>query len=191
MTRGLAPWRHRTEGVKRASGMAIVVSLAILTAALQGCASPATQQGMTVTPSMLERTNDTFKHAIRIESVAGGKDTNPLWTSQVGTEDFKKALTDSLGNAGYLATDDGQAKYALTANLLELDQPLIGLTLDVKSSVQYQLKGNGLDKSMPVRATGTAGFSDAAIAIARLRIASERSILENIKELLRQVADIR
>ncbi|MDD5364687.1 MAG: hypothetical protein PHR30_05055 [Gallionellaceae bacterium] len=191
MTKGVAQLLHCRKGVKRASGMAILVSLAIMTGALQGCASPATQQGMTVTPSMVERTNDTFKHAIRIDSVAGGKDTNPLWTSQVGTEDFKKALTDSLGNAGYLASSDDQAKYALSANFLELDQPLIGLTLDVKSSVQYQLKGNGLDKSIPVRATGTAGFSDAAIAIARLRIASERSILENIKELLRQLADIR
>lgn len=169
---------------------ALLLALAVAASTLQGCASSATSQAMTVTTATMGRTNENFKSAIRIEGVFGGKETNPLWTSQVGNDGFKKALEDSLNNAGYLAASPDKAKYSLTANLLQLDQPLMGLTFDVVSSIQYQLKGNGADKSMPITATGTAGFSDAAIAIQRLRIANERSILENIKALLKQLAEM-
>lgn len=170
--------------------MAALCAMVVAVPVLHGCASPATVQGMTVSSSMTEHTNERLKNAIRIENVSGGKETNPLWTSQVGPNEFRQALEGSLGNAGYLANSAGQAKYALTANLLELDQPLLGLTLDVTSKVQYQFKGEGIDKSIPISATGTATFSDAAVGITRLRIANEKSILENIKALLKQLAEI-
>ncbi|MDD5248027.1 MAG: hypothetical protein PHY45_03525 [Rhodocyclaceae bacterium] len=184
---------HHLAGLKlkRAVRLATLSALIATVAALQGCATPATSQGMTVSSSMVGRTNDDLKHAIRIDGVNGGKNTNPLWTSQVGADGFKQALEGSLGNAGYLATSPDQAKYSLTANLLQLDQPLVGLTLDVASNVQYELTGSGMDKSIPIAATGSAGFSDAALAFERLRIANERSILENIKGLLKELAELK
>ena len=76
----------------------------------------------------------------------------------------------------------------LSAKLFKLDQPMFGLTLDVKSNVIYEVAGQGVTKSYPVNSTGTATFSDAAIAVQRLRLSNERSILENIREFLKQLA---
>ena len=73
---------------------------------------------------------------------------------------------------------------------MTLDQPLFGLTLDVKSSVDYQVTGLGLSKSVPITVTGSATTSDAFVAIERLRIANQRSILENIKAFINEFAKL-
>ena len=164
-------------------------AMVVCLGAIQGCATPANTAAMTVIekPSKI---NEKLRQSIIIDSVAGGRETNPLWTSQVGTNGFRGALEGSLLSAGYLASNPSRAKYRLSANLLELNQPMVGLTLDVKSNVLYQLKDDsGGVRGIPVSAVGVAGFSDAALAFERLRIANERSIYENIKELLRQLSE--
>jgi len=155
--------------------------------AVAACASPATYQGMTVLPSDAGTPNPTLKGAITVGDVSGGQDTNPLWMSKVDNASFKKALEESLSVVGYLAPPGSNPSFTLSADLQSLDQPWIGITLDVKSTVDYKLTGGGNSKDYPITATGTATFSDSAIAIERLRIANEKSIQENIKELLRQL----
>lgn len=167
--------------------LVIVSALILCVTELTGCATPATSQAMTVQPQATAVINPKLKSAIRVDAITGGKDTNPLWTSQVDNEGFKKALTDSLAIAGYLTPANATAPYTLSAELKELDQPLFGLTFDVKSSVEYKLSGNGSAKNYPVSVTGTATPSDAFVAIERLRIANERSIQENIKALLKEL----
>lgn len=76
----------------------------------------------------------------------------------------------------------------MSAKLFKLDQPMFGLTLDVKSNVIYELNGAGATKAYPVNATGSATFSDAPLAFERLRLSNERSILESIREFLKQLA---
>lgn len=152
---------------------------------LVGCASPANKQAMTV--SKFEGNvivNPNLKGKFYIRNVSGGKDTNPLWTSQVGTEDFKGALDQSLDEVGYKAEKLEAATYFIDAELKELDQPLIGLTFDVHSNVFYVVDGKGEKKSLPISATGQATVHDAFIAIERLRIANEKSIRENIKAFI-------
>jgi hypothetical protein len=155
---------------------------------LGGCATPATSQAMTVKPGVVAAVNPKLKGAVAVADVSGGKDTNPLWTSQVDNAGFKKALEDSLNISGYLATDPAKAQYKVSANLKSLEQPLFGLTFDVKSQVDYKVAGPAGAKPIPVAATGTATPSDAFVAIERLRIANERSVMENIKEFLNQLA---
>ena len=107
---------------------------------LVGCASPANKQAMTV--SKFEGNvivNPNLKGKFYIRNVSGGKDTNPLWTSQVGTEDFKGALDQSLDDVGYKAEKLEAATYFIDAELKELDQPLIGLTFDVHSACQLNI----------------------------------------------------
>ena len=48
----------------------------------------------------------------------------------------------------------------------------------------------GLSKSVPITVTGSATTSDALVAIERLRIANERSILENIKAFINEFAKL-
>jgi hypothetical protein len=164
-----------------ATGAAILLQLG-------GCATPATSQAMTVKPGATATVNPKLKGAVALGEVTGGKDTNPMWTSQVDNAGFKKALQDSLAISGYLAQDPSKARYTVSANLVGLDQPLMGFTLEVKSDVNYQVKTPVLTRSFPVKATGSATPSDAFVAIERLRMANERSVMENIKAFLDQLA---
>lgn len=176
----------KTSIIRFAAAAAALVALLNL----GGCATPATSQAMTVKPGAMAPANPRLKGQVAIAEVKGGKDTNPLWTSQVDANGFRKALNDSLAIAGYLATDPNTAKYKVSADLVSLDQPMFGLTYDVKSNVKYQVTGAAAPRSYDVQATGTAGTSDAFVGFERLRIANERSILENIKEFMNRLAAI-
>lgn len=162
----------------------------LLTAAvLVGCATPATQQGMLVDKAeMTSHVSDKLKNSIYVQSVNGGKDTNPLWTSQVDATTFKIALENSLTTVGY-RSQDNHAKYNVDAVLQELDQPLFGLTFDVKSTVDYTITSSEGVKNIPITAVGTATTSDAFIGIERLKIANERSIKENIKSFIKTMTE--
>lgn len=160
-----------------------------LVAFLLGCATPANKQAMTV--SKFEGNvliNENLKGKFFVRNVSGGKDTNPLWTSQVGTADFKSALDQSLDEVGYKAENQGAAEFLIDADLKDLDQPIFGLTFDVHSTVNYTVDGNSTKKVLPISATGTATTKDAFIAIERLRIANEKSIRENIKAFINSLS---
>jgi hypothetical protein len=167
-------------------GAAIAACAALLN--LAGCATPATSQAMTVKPGAVASTNPRLKSAVVLADVKGGKETNPMWTSQVDAAGFGKALNDSLANAGYTAPHPAAAKYKVSAELLMLDQPLMGFTLDVKSHVRYQVTGGAAPRTFDITATGSASPSDAFIAVERLRMANERSVMENIREFMNRLA---
>lgn len=156
------------------------VALAIL---LFGCATPANRQAMTLSKFEGNVTLDpNLREAFAVRSVGGGQTTNPLWTSQVGNEDFKGALDQSLEELGYKSIDSSKPPlYFVDADLKELDQPLLGMTFDVMSNVVYTVEGQGIKKTIPISAVGTAKVADAFIAVERLKIANERSIRENLR----------
>lgn len=168
----------------------LLVVLAVLATPLWlgGCATPATSQAMTVSSVDAGMPNPALRGALKVAAITGGKETSPLWKSQVDNAAFRKSLEDSLANSGYLAAPGAPARYEVSAELLSLDQPFLAFTMNVQSKVNYRLVGQGVDKRYPIEATGTATTSDAFVGIERLRIANERSILENIKAFLRQLA---
>jgi hypothetical protein len=156
---------------------------------LGGCAAPANQQAMSIRPDQAKSiTNKKLQKLFEVGSVTGGKETNPMWTSQVDNTSFKQALVDSLKNLNYLATTD-KPVYKIDATLQELKQPIIGLTFDVTSQINYRVDGPGLNKNFPITATGSATMSDAFLGIERLRIANERSIQENIKSFIEALSN--
>lgn len=164
------------------------IVLVICSIFLFGCATQSTSQGMTVTSLNITKINEKFKSAIAVAEVKGGKETNPLWTSQVGNEEFKKALEKSLALTGYLAKP-GSGKFTLTAELISLDQPVLGISFDVKSTVNYELKNEVETKLIPITAVGTGEFSDSWVGIERLRIANEKSIQKNISNFINALSN--
>jgi hypothetical protein len=152
---------------------------------ISGCATPASQQQMISQPNEVgAKINSALVGVVSVRNVTGGQDTNPMWVSQVGTNEFRGALTESLRAYGYLAGESGKSKLIIDANLQSLSQPLLGLTFNVTSTVTYTVQRDGTLKSYPVTATGTATTSDAFIGTERMRIANERSIKENIKQFV-------
>ena len=155
---------------------------------LGGCATAAKPQMMVVQPVTSVPANPALVGLISVAAVTGGKSTNPMWSSQVDNAGFKQALEKSLRIAGYLAAP-GNNSHELTAHLVDLKQPLIGASMKVTATVNYQLVGPDGSIEMPVVATGTAGAFEKLLGVARLQLANERAISENIKALLADLAN--
>jgi hypothetical protein len=93
-----------------------LVAFASLFAILTGCATPASHTAMTVNKEDIQLKQSTLlKGQMNVSRVAGGKETNPLWTSQVDNQGFKTALEQSLILAGYKAQNPNTAKYQVDA----------------------------------------------------------------------------
>lgn len=167
-----------------------VLMLAVAMAPLVGCATAAKPQAMAVqTVPAATSVNENLKAAMRVADVTGGKNTNPLWTSQVDAAGFKTALEQSLRVAGYMAPSADAARYVISANLKKLDQPILGLTFDVTSSIDYRVTNAEDTRNFPITATGSAGVGDAFFGVERLRLANENSINENIKAFLKALSN--
>jgi hypothetical protein len=135
--------------------------------------------------------NSGLQHNVQLSEVNGGDKTNPLWTSEIDGPDFGAALKQSLANANLLG--DVSAPYSLRANLLRVDQPIIGLNFEVTSEVEYTLmdsrSSNVLWREI-IRAPFTAGIGDSVIGIKRLRLANEGSARANITALLKRMSEL-
>lgn len=163
------------------------VTFVALTLVLGGCASPAMTENMQVLGTLEQRTTPSvLREQIVVKDVTGGQETNPMWTSEVSSSSFHRALESSLQNVGLLAPiQSGQ--YQLVAHLEELDQPLMGLDLKVTANVRYTLVETASGKSVYERSISlpyTATVGDAFAAVKRLRLANEGAIRVNIEALI-------
>ena len=172
---------------------------AALTAAvlLVGCASPARIDQMQVSSSLQVRTaaaQSELKENIGIKDVTGGKDTNPLWVSNVSSADFERALEASLKDAGLLSGNRQGSKYTLTANLQKLDQPLFGASMTVTATVKYTLVDRASGKTVLERDVAvpfTAEWNSAFIGTERLKLANEGAIRSNITQLINDLVALK
>ncbi|MCK1791756.1 hypothetical protein [Pseudomonas violetae] len=165
-----------------------------LIALCAGCASPAQISGMSVSVEQAKTStyDSQLRNNIRLSEVNGGDKTNPLWTSEIDSPDFGAALKQSLANANLLG--DESATYALSANLLRVDQPIFGLDFEVTSEVEYTLIETATNKVVlreMIRTPFTAGLGDSVIGIKRLRLANEGSARVNIISMLKRLSDLK
>lgn len=158
-----------------------------LLALLAACASPAEPANMAVTVPQAGFPAPLLG-AMCVRSVTGGEDTNPLWVSKVSDKDFREALTRSFQSAGLLAAPP-DCRFPVDANLLGLAQPAFGIDLQVTSHVNYKVFAPSGQPLLleTVTVSYTAGFSDSAIAIIRLRLANEGSIRASITRFLERL----
>jgi hypothetical protein len=150
---------------------------------LAGCA---TQQAMTVAPGAIANPVAKYRNAMAVRDVSGGAAMNILTMPGVSNEPLKAALESSLAVNGYLA-QGGSPKFYIDAEIQNLDQPLIGLDLEVTALVTYKVSSSGAPALYPVTTRGNATFSDSPVAADRLRIANERAMQQSIKQFLQQL----
>src|SRR5437667_295291 len=120
-------------------GKIIGAVLIIMGPGLAGCA---TQQGMTVIDTGPVANSPKYRNAMAVRSVTGGQLMNAMTVMGVTNEPLKAALESSLATNGYLA-GPGAAKYYIDAEITNLDEPVIGLDMDVTASVTYKVAGPG------------------------------------------------
>jgi len=166
----------------------IILATAIL--ALSGCASASKPGAMvpTVSAATLIKADSPLTDAITVGDVTGGKKTNPLWTSEVASEDFAEALRQSFAAHAMLATDSGD--YRLDADLEKLKQPVLGTSMKVTSTVKYTLTDVSTGAVVfedTIETPYTAKFSDSFVAVKRLQLANEGSIKTNIGTMIERI----
>lgn len=174
----------------RVLGIAITLSFVLLA----GCATPARIEQMSATSSAQHRTTNTpLRNNLAIKDITGGTETNPMWVSKVSSSDFEEALEASLKSAGLLA-DRQAGDFVLTADLMKLEQPFIGIDMTVTSSVRYMVVERATGKTVfdsTLTTPYTAKFSDALIGMERLKLANEGAIRTNIGELLSRLVQLK
>ena len=159
-----------------------ILSAAILT----GCATPAAVEQMAVVLPITQ-TNPALKNNVGVAEVTGGRETNAMWTSQVSSDAFKRALEQSLESAGMFSKIVAGSKYQLTADLTRLDQPMMGFDMTVTSTVRYSLIETQTRKEVYTRVIQigyTASMSDAFIGSQRLKLANEGAVKANIQSFI-------
>lgn len=165
------------------------IMLALVVAVLlTGCASPARIDQMTTNATPAQRILQTpLRTNVAVRDVTGGKETNPMWVSNVGSSEFEQALEASLRDAGLLAAGKQAGKYMLIAHLENLDQPLGGFNMTVTATVSYSLVERATGKEVLHRRVSlpyTASFDSAFIGSERLRLANEGAVKVNIAKLI-------
>ena len=162
----------------------------VLISFLFGCASPARVDKMVSTDAAVtanEPISKSLRQSIIVTSVSGGEETNPLWTSEIGNEEFKEALIESLKNAGLYNDINSNGKYELIATLIEIQQPLFGLDLSVVTKARYRLVDKKTREPLldeEIISSFTATVSDSFLGVERLRLANEGSARANITQLI-------
>ena len=161
------------------------------TALATGCATPANSVNMVVragdATTARSATPEALKANIAIRDVTGGKETNPMWISNVGSSDFERALEDSLRSVGMLAANRQSGRYQLVAHLEKLEQPFLGFDMTVTAAVAYTLIERSTGKTVwqkSIATPYTAKVGDAFVGTERLRLANEGSVRQNITQLI-------
>lgn len=172
----------------------IKLSTVIIAGALLfGCASPAQVENMKVDASVNMSFDKNLNNSIEVNKVGGGEETNPMWTSEIGSVEFEAALKSSLKSL-YLLSQKSQPTYELSASLMDVDQPIGGLDMEVTSSIRYLLvekssKNIILDET--IVAPYTATFGDAFSGVERLRMANEGSAKTSITKFLEKLSELK
>lgn len=157
---------------------------------LSGCSSNAKVENMAYQGAEKVYVEE-LKDNIEVTSVAGGKESNSLWTSQISSEAFSIALEKSLIDQNLFSKN---GDYELSVNFIKIDQPVFGMDFEVKTYIQYKLKNTITNHTVfneTVFAPYTAVFGDALVATDRLRLANEGSANKNIEMFLEELSDLK
>lgn len=165
-----------------------------IVATLSGCASPARMDQMIVDGQPSQRIAETpLRNNLAVRDVTGGKETNPMWKSNVGSGEFEQALESSLRAVGLFAPKQG-GRYMLTAHLENVDQPIFGFSMTVTATVKYVVTERASGKDVfekTVVVPYTASVSDAFMGVERLRLANEGAIKANITQLIDELFSLK
>lgn len=176
------------ERIPRAALLSCALALA------SACAEGASAKGMTVTPEDLRAPpSPGLAGQFAVSEVAGGTQTNPMWTSQIDDASFREALIESLRAAGLLSPGP-DAPLAVQARLVKLDQPFMGFDMTVTSVVHYtvrDVRSGAVLIDEDVTAEHTAKMSEAFAGVTRLKLANEGSARKNIASLIERLKQIR
>lgn len=154
---------------------------------LAACAAPAQMENMVYWgPEKVYA--EELRNNVEVVSVTGGEETNPMLTSEISSEAFSAALVETLREQDLIG--DGRL-YALTVEIQEVEQPAVGLDMQVITHVRYTLTETTSDQVVfdeLISAGYLAVFDEAFAGTKRLKIANEKSAKKNIETFLERLS---
>ena len=172
-----------------------IASLILFATLIAGCSTPARVGDMVDQTGQRSSLNtENLKTNIFVDSVIGGEETNPLWTSEIGSKEFQTTLEQSLAKAGLLDIVRDDSAYLLNVNMLKVDQPWGGIDMTVTATVSYVLTDRLSRQEIYNRTIAipyTAEFSEAFLGVERLRKANEGAARVSIKQFVDDLHELR
>ena len=172
-----------------------VVYALVASVLLSGCAAPVRVEQMTAAVSPQQRiTQSPWRTSIAVRHLAQGEETDPAGVSGVGSSQFEQALEASLRAAGLLAEGKQPGKYALVAQLENIDQSIGGIDTVVTATVLYTLVERASGKPVLTRRVWLpfAARSDTVFArTERLRLANEGAVRVNIAKMIDELLAVK
>lgn len=158
---------------------------------ISACAMPATHEAMIPQLHEITKQNNASIEVI----IDGGRDTNPLWRTQISNDVYRLALIESISKSNLFSdtTKGSKSDYQLFVNLLSLEYDGSGLDIIVTLETGWNLKRASTDKIIwrgDIISRHTATFSDAFVGITRMRLAVEGAAKTNIKDGLLRVSKL-
>jgi len=165
-----------------------VIGSSVLIVLSSGCLHGATAAGMTVTREALAAVGEPREPSVAVGAVSGGTKTSQMWLSQVGDDELRAALVESLRAAGLLA--EGPGRFTLDTVLVSLNQPLFGFDRTVTATVWCKLMdaqtGEVVWQDM-IAASHTATLGDALVGFRRLQLANEGAVRRDIGAIIERL----
>ncbi len=163
-----------------------VLAAIVLLTFVAGCTQGAKAVAMVPTDAPAVAVDNKYRERVKIASVTGGEETSPLWISEISNADFRNALETAISLAKF---KNVAGDLSLKVELLEIDQPLIGISMTVGSSIRYTITDatQAVIFSETVQASHTTQFSESFLGNERLRLANEGSARANIREFLKRL----
>ncbi len=120
-------------------------------------------------------------------AVDGGQETSSMGKSQISSDDFSAAITQSILDNGVFSQvlPGNEGQYRLNAVIVTLEQPTIGFSFTVNMEAAWRLIERASGKvvwEQVINSTATATTGDAFAAVTRLRLATEGAAKANIEQ---------
>lgn len=153
---------------------------------LGACAQPVTPSAMVPDVTGISTgPASVYRGAIGVGQVSGGHPTSSLGVSQVSDADLRDALVRTLMEAGLGQTSG--SRFQLDATLQRLEQPFAGFAMTVTATIAYRLTEVATGRVVydnTITTPATATLDDAIDGNARLKIANERAVRANLRQLI-------
>jgi len=132
-----------------------------------------------------------YPHSVSVK-VYGGRETNPLWTSQISNSALCSAIKKSiLENEVFSSVSLKNPDYSLEVAIEKITQPVIGLDIKMKMTAKWTLiKNDNIIWSDSITSTYTAKLGEAFIAAERIQKANEGVARNNIKNGLYKLSSL-
>lgn len=166
---------------------------------LSGCGTPADVSGMRITPADVLQMRSWIPPALKgqmvLAPVTGGEPTGRFWGSRISNSMLEQSIDESLRALGLLTNVPGGGRYTLTAKLIELDQPMVALTMKVSVIIEYSLIDRQLEDKVVyqhrLRTVHTVNFTESMLDINdRTRLASEGAVRRSVEAMVRELMEI-